>query len=215
MSALIKSGAGQPVRSFGAAPVAAAPVAKPKADPRNVKIAQLEAEVAALREALAKADIDAEAAIGEAHDQGTAAGLAQAESREAERLDALRDGLKAAGERFDEQLSSLEKLAPQLARVSIEKLFGAVADWSPMVEAMLARQLATLRRSSVIAFHVSPADFADASAVAALSGGDLTAAIDPELRAGAARIECKLGQVDLDARAGWDKIATLLEEMAE
>lgn len=215
MSALIKSGNGEAVRSFGVAPpVAPAPAPKAKADPRDARIARLEAEIVGLQDALAKAESDAATAVAEAREAGEAAGRARAEDREADRLDALREGLSAAGKSFEARLAALEGLAPRLARASLEKLFGSVEDWSPMVEAMLARQLATLRRSRIVAVQVSPADFADPHAVAALSGSDLRAAIDPDLRAGAARIECKLGQIDLDARAQWDRLAELLDEMA-
>lgn len=213
MSALIKSGNGQAVRSFGLAPVAAVPA--PKADPRDTKIARLEAEIARLRDALAEAEAEAETAVAAAREAGEAAGLARAEDREADRLDALRAGLSSAGKNFEASLAALEGLAPQLARAALEKMFGAVEDWSPMVEAMLARQLASLRRSRIVAVQVSPADFADPHAVEALSGSDLRAGVDPDLRAGAARIECKLGQIDLDARGQWDALATLLGEMAE
>lgn len=212
MSALIKSGEGQAVRSFGLAP--AAPAAKPKADPRDAKIARLEAEIAGLREALAKAESHADIAIDDARRAGEAAGLAKAEDREADRLDALRSGLDAAREAFETKLAALEKLAPLVARASIEKLFGTVEDWSPMVQAMLAKQLALLRRSAVVAIRVSPADFAEARQIETLSAGDLRAGIDADLRAGAARIECKLGQIDLDARDGWSALSMLLAEMA-
>jgi len=212
MSALIKSGEGRVVRSFGLAP--ATPAAKPKTDPRDAKITRLEAEIAALREALAKAESDADIAVDEARRAGEAAGLAKAEDREADRLDALRSGLDVAREAFETKLAALEKLAPLVARAVIEKLFGAVEDWSPMVEAMLAKHLASLRRSAVVAIRVSPADFADERQIETLSVGDLRAGIDADLRAGAARIECKLGQVDLDARDAWSALSRLLAEMA-
>jgi flagellar biosynthesis/type III secretory pathway protein FliH len=211
MSALIKSGDGKAVRSFGIAPPA---VPEARLDPRDARIARLEAEVARLRETLAKAEAAAEAAIGEAREAGEVAGLTRAEGREADRLDALRAGLGAAGASFEARLDALETLAPQLARAALAKLFGAVEHWSPMVEAMLARQLAALRRSAVVAVHVSAEDFADPDAVAALSGSDLHAVLDSELRAGAARIECRLGQIDLDARAGWASLSELLDGMA-
>lgn len=212
MSALIKSGEGQAVRSFGVAP--AAPAAKPKTDPRDAKITRLEAEIAGLREALAKAESDADIAVDDARRAGEAAGLAKAEDREADRLDALRSGLDAAREAFEAKLAALEKLAPLVARASIEKLFGTVEDWSPMVQAMLAKQLALLRRSAVVAIRVSPADFTEERQIETLSAGDLRAGIDADLRAGAARIECRLGQIDLDARDGWSALSMLLAEMA-
>jgi flagellar biosynthesis/type III secretory pathway protein FliH len=212
MSALIKSGDGNAVRSFGLAPTAVAP--EREADPRDAKIARLEAEIAGLREALATAETDAVEAIAEAGERGITAGLAKAEVREADRVDALRAGLSSVATGFEAKLAALETLAPQLACAALEKLFGAVDSWTPMVEAMLARQLAALRRSTIVSVHVSGADFADPGAVEALSGSALRAAIDPELRAGTARIECRLGQIDLDVRDGWSKLAKLLGEMA-
>lgn len=214
MSAVIKSGQGEAVRHFGITAVSSTPAPKAKADPRDIKIAQLEAEVVRLHEALARTEGDAKKAVEVAHQKGVAAGLGQAEDREMDRLEALRSGLDGASERFEAALATLEGLAPQLAKASLEKLFGAVDDWSPMVEAMLERQFATLRRASVISVSVSPNDFADTRAVGALSGRALRAAIDPELRAGAARIDCKLGQIDLDVRAQWDAVARLLDEMS-
>ncbi|MES2442140.1 MAG: hypothetical protein V4574_04865 [Pseudomonadota bacterium] len=214
MSALIKSGTGQAVRSFGLAPPAPVAAPKTKADPRDAKIARLESEVAALREAIVKAEADTATAVEQALEQGLGAGRAEAEDREADRLDALRTGLGDAGRHFEARLAALEGLAPRLARAALEKMFGAVEDWSPMVEAMLARQLATLRRSRIVAVQVSPADFADAGAVETLASGELRARVDPDLRAGAARIECKLGQIDLDARGQWADLSKLLDEMA-
>lgn len=83
---------------------------------------------------------------------------------------------------------------------------------------MIARQLAALRRSSVIAIHVSPEDFPDAAALATLSaelGAEgLRVESDRALRAGASRIECRLGQVDLDVRTQWQALSALLAEMA-
>ncbi len=212
MSGLIKSGNAATVRSF-AAVATAKPLPPARTDPRDTKIARLEASISELRETLAKAQDDTATAVAEAREAGEAAGLAAAESREADRLDALRAGLSAASKRFDNELAAVEALAPQIARAALDKMFGAVEDWSPMVEAMLTRQLATLRRSRIVAVHVSPADFTNGEAVAALSGTDLCAAIDPELRAGAARFACKLGQIDLDARGQWNTLSKLLEEM--
>ncbi len=214
MSAVIKSGTGQAVRRFERQPVgAAAPVPKPKIDPRDARIAQLEAQMADLHKALDQADSDLKRAVEDAHANGVTAGLASAEHCELDRLEAVRAALNAADKRFETALTTLEFLAPQLARAALDKMFGTIEDWAPIVETMLARQLATLRRTSVVSIRVSPTDFADPETLAALASSNLRAVIDPDLHAGAARIDCKLGQIDLDARAQWRALATLLDEM--
>jgi flagellar biosynthesis/type III secretory pathway protein FliH len=164
---------------------------------------------------LAEAADATEAGVRAAYDQGREAGLGEAADREQDRLEALSAGLEAAATGFAAKLDLLDCLAPALARAALAKLFGETGSWTTMVEAMLARQLAAVRQSGIVAVRVSPLDFGDVEAVAALCGGDVRAELDSELCAGAARIECRLGQVDLDVRSQWQALAALLDGMAE
>jgi flagellar biosynthesis/type III secretory pathway protein FliH len=207
MSALIKSGATPAIRAF------ALHEAPPAAAPAETETDRLRTEIARLGKALADARAEADSAILEAHEKGRRTGLAEAEASEAERLAALRDGMTQALADFEARLDLLDGLAPQLARAALGKLFDDSDQWSAMAEAMLARQLRLIRRSTLVAIRVSPKDFTDTAALRALETGELRIEVDPDLRAGACRIECKLGQIDLDVRDQWETLARLLAEM--
>lgn len=209
MSALLKSDAAAGVRAFGAAPPVRTEAAPAPADPHEAERTAMAAEISRLRKSLADAVTKGEDDAAEALAQGHAAGLAEAEDREADRLAAIGAGVEAAGQALADRLDLLDHLAPQLARAALAKLFGATQSWAPMVEATLVHQLAELRHAAVVAVRVSPLDFADATALD--FGSDVT--LDPQLAAGACRIELKLGQVDLDVRGQWAKLAALLDAM--
>lgn len=221
MSSLLKLGAGQDVRRFAAMPPAeavSAPAAATLPDPRDAELARMSAEIERLKEQR-EADAAASArAIEKAWAQGRDAGLAEAETRESDRMAALGGALRATSDAFAARLEILDALAPALVRAALSKLFDNVTDWSAPVEAMLNRQLAALRRGTLIAVRVSPQDFPDTAALDALctmvglEGVELST--DRELRAGASRIECRLGQIDLDVREQWQALSALLEEMA-
>ncbi len=216
MSALIRFGDGDAVRSLTLGTKAVAD--GPSADPRERETARLAAEVMRLTEALEESEERARAAASDAREEGRLVGLAEAEDCEAERLALLREALEEASDAFAIRLATLEGLAPQLARAALDKLFGSVEAWAPMIEAALGYQLALLRRASVVALHVSPHDFGDAAAIEKLGGAldsaNLAVALDPDLPAGAARLMCKLGRIDVDVREQWATLAALLDAMA-
>lgn len=215
MSALIKSGDAPAIRAF-ARDAARDPEPLAAADPREAEVAALRGEIARLTKALTEARVQAKADADKAREEGRKVGLAEAEEREEDRIDALRRGIDDATEAFDQRLELLDGLAPQLARAALDKLFAPADRFAEMVEAMLARQLGQLRRSSVVAIAVSPKDFADPSALAAALGtGEVAVALDSDLASGACRIDCRLGQIDLDVRAQWAELSALLEQMAE
>ncbi|WP_294049417.1 FliH/SctL family protein [Sphingomonas sp.] len=216
---LIKSDAGIAVRSFvgGARPPAEARE-MPAPDPRDIKQARLVAELERLQRQRAEDEAAAKRAVAVAREEGRQEGLAQAERREADGIAALRQGLERARADLGERLGALDRLAPELARAALARMFADSEDRSALVEAMIARQLAALRRSSVLAIHLSPEDFPDIDALAALSAGlgaeGVRIETDRALRAGASRIECRLGQIDLDMDTQWQALSALLAEMA-
>lgn len=210
MSALIKRGAATVTRALSAGPrPEPARGAAPPPDPRDAELARLRDEIARLDDALAKAG-EAEAL---AREQGHRAGLAEAADDAEERLALLRDAMADARACFEERLTLLDGLAPQLVRMALEKLFAPSANWAALTEAMIARQLLALRRSAIVAVRVSAQDFGP-DGIAALAGGQLPVEADPDLESGQARIECRLEQIDLDIRAQWASLAALLEAMA-
>ncbi len=217
MSPLIKSDAATAVRAFAGMRVPAPAAGEAEPDPRDVERSRLLAEIERLRRELAETEAAAARAADEARAAGRSEGLADAEKREAEGLDALRASLEAAGADFATRLDLLDRLAPELARLALSRLFAGVEGWSAAAEAMIARQLAELRRSTVVAIRVSRLDFPDRAALdrlaATLAAETLRIESDGDLRAGAARIECRLGQIELDARDQLQAVAALLAEM--
>jgi flagellar assembly protein FliH len=214
MSALIKSGRLNDARSFALLREPATP-AGIKPDPRDAERAALAAEVERLTLMLRDLEATSLQALAEAREEGRREASAQAAEREEDRLALLSGAMTEAGSALSVQLDLLDRLAPTLARAALGKIFDSCEAWDVPVQAMLARQLSALRRSSVVAIRVSPQDFPDAKALEALATNHVRAEIDAELRAGACRIECALGQIDLDARIQWAALAALLDEMSQ
>ena len=214
MSALIKSGVGSAIRSY-ASREPLVEMRPPVADPREAECRALRAEIERLNGALRAARADADQTILDAQEKGRRAGIAEAATCEAARLEALQEALNAAVGDFGARLEILDGLAPALVRAALAKLFNDPQQWAVMSEEMLARQLRQLRRSSIIVIRVSGEDFSDKSQVEALAVGEARVEIDNDLRAGVCRIECKLGQIDLDVREQWSTLSQLLDAMGE
>lgn len=217
MSALLKPGAAGVVRPLAsAAPITA--VMAP--DPRDLECAALRAQLASLRDRLAEVEKAAADAVHAAGEEGHRRGLAEAETREAERLSALREGIDVAVTDWRARLESWEGLAAMLAGTALARIFDPFADLQELVTRMLARQLREIRRTSLVAIHVSRSDYTDDDALAALgrrlgsAETPLAIEVDPELAAGTCRVTCRLEQIDLDVRAQWSALVQLLDEIA-
>lgn len=205
MSALIKQASADVKRAMPLSKRAIEITAlETKPDLRDAEIEMLRGQTDQLEAELAQA----KKAKDEARDAGRKAGLAEAERQEAARISLLKETLTDAVTAFETRLEILDGLAPQLARAALEKLCVPPDNWTTLIEAMIKRQLAVVRRSTVVALRVSPADFDEAAAAA------LDARFDPDLGSGAARIELKLGLIDLDVRDQWSALVALLDEMA-
>lgn len=200
------------VRDFPGRPEAR-PTTVAVADPFEAERAALRLEVERLSRALANAAKDADAAVSHAREEGLTAGRKESVERADERTRLLQDALGKAVKAFEARLDLLDGLSPALVRAALEKLLGDPMNWTALAEAMVARHLCTLRRSSVVSVCVSPEDYRDAGDLPRLGLGGHRIVLDPQLRAGACRIECKLGQLDLDVRQQWSELASLLEAM--
>jgi len=218
VSALLKSAGDEMVRPF--APAIEEPSVEVAADPRDLEYARLRGQIDDLQGRLVEAEAAKVEAVYAARAEGRRKGLDEAEAREEERLSVLRRGIDAAVEAWKARLDALDGLAAALANTALARIFEPHEDLSERVVRMLVRQVGELRRSSIVAIHVSRSDFANQDALEALgeqlARGDARIAIrvDPELETGACRVECKLEQVDLDVQAQWSKLALVLDEMA-
>lgn len=175
-------------------------------DPRALEIVALHAEIEQLRTTAADMRAAHQDALDQRYADGKRAGLAQAEADDAARLSALNSALANAQASFDTQLKHLDRLAPALAERAVAKLVGesAAANFGRFV----ATQVAALG-DAVINVIVSDQDVAD---IASLIGGVRT---DPMLASGEARIECRLGMIDLSLPGQASELAALLSQLAE
>jgi flagellar assembly protein FliH len=220
---LIKSAGAAAVRGFAGSPATIVATreqsgAEPcEPDPLETERATLLAEIGRLQSLREQDAATSRRAVETAREEGRKQGLGQAETREADRLAILRESLEESAAAFTARLDLLDTLAPELAREALGKLFANAEAWSEPVEAMIARQLAVLRRSSLVAISVSPLDFPDAAALAALSASlraqSVRVEADQALRAGQSRIQCRLGHIELDVRQQWQTLSALLVEM--
>lgn len=221
MSAVLRGGAAaqarRPSLAAPAAAVRAAPAEplappKPEPDPRDREIerlqallAQREGELKRQEAALAKLR-DAHAdALAEAFAEGEVTGRAAAERDDAARCAAAVQGIDAAKALFAERLAQLDRLAPELTRRALARLVGT-AD-SAAFAALVRTQVARLGEA-VVEVKVSPDDFP------ALGGQVPGVAVDPALASGVARIECRLGALDLSFASQAAPLAALLEQLA-
>lgn len=194
MSVLLRSATG-----IAALPVVHPVAPAPVVDPRDVLIETLRDEIASLAAAadtrVARASEDAARKARDAVQRDDAARTALVERALA--------GAKAA---FDVRLEALDRLAPALARVVLDRLFAVDQDRAALVEAMLAQRLREFRREAIVAIAVSPADgLTD-------MGGPVRH--DPDLASGQCRIELRSEQLALDLGDEWAALAAMLDAMA-
>lgn len=206
-------------------PVPAGPIARPAPRPTTAAAtpaeppAALEAEIETLRDALRQA-VDASAeAEKRAREEGREEGRDEMTAAEAKRIEALGEGLAAALARLDARLDALDRLAPLIARTALAKLVDDPGLHTELIGGTLARQLARLRRETVLRVRVSGHDFADDAALEALRAragiGRTDLVCDPGLAAGECRLDLELGHVDLDLDAQWGELARLLDRLAD
>jgi flagellar biosynthesis/type III secretory pathway protein FliH len=216
MTALIAAQDARKVSSF-AGP---RPPAEPAVHPLEAECERLRAELSAAKEAIADLREASERAVETARERGQREGIKQAEDREAARLAALETALGDAVQLFDRKLAGLDRLAAELASVALARMLDepdTLAQWS---SAFIAQQVRALKDAGIIRVRVSHDDFRDEASIALLAArlrsgrSELDIVCDPAIERGQARLECALGQADLDLARQWRALATLLRDMA-
>lgn len=185
------------------------PRSAPVPDPR---IAELEAEVERLHDALTEQRSEATKAIEAARK----AGRGEAQSSEDDRVAAVELGIADAFEAWDKRLEATDRLAVMLARTALTRVFGDQADTGAQVERTIAHHLGRLDEQAVVGFRVSHKDFGE-DAIDALAQriGQPRARVsaDPNLASGACRIDLRLGAIDVDPLKQWAIIDRALAAM--
>lgn len=216
MSGLLKAGAqrARPEVQPFAAPL---PPTPPEPSAAEQRIAHLEREIADLvtrREADALAARKREQA---AFAEGEQAGRARAETHDRDRLQALAQAMEAAHKAHATGLEQLEVLALSVAQTALARVFGDHSRYARMVSDTVLHQLATLDRALVTQIRVSPVDYTDDQALAALTHAcpDIALRTDAVLAAGDCVIDLRLGRVDAGLASQWQGLSHVLGTLAE
>lgn len=184
------------------------------ADPR---LAELEATIESLTQALQKANVQHAQALAAARKEAREEAAEAHRRDEAKALAALETGIDAALKSAREELTALESLALVLCETALEATFGQRDDDRERTCRAIERQLAALRQGMVLAVAVSTADFPDPEALAGLGArlGAVKIEGDPALAQGEARIELRLGRLELSLTRHWDALRAELRSMVE
>ncbi len=187
---------------------------------------RLRRTVTALQEELSQRDSAIEAlhrdvtrALETGESKGRAAGLAEAQDLQRERLAALESQAGAAQKSIAAGLSSLDRLAALLARECVEKILGGDTDRAALVRDIVATQLARIEKSALLRIEVSRADFPDDEALAALTRRLPTVAASVEAHAdmatGACTMVFQLGRVEVGIGRQWGELSRLLDNLSQ
>jgi flagellar biosynthesis/type III secretory pathway protein FliH len=222
MSALIKSGA---ERAF-MRPLAAALTAPDHAplsaqdEEREGLMRQIETLEEALRQregAMAALRDDAVRQFSAGEENGRAAGLAEAQDRQAERLQLLESAITETRAELTETLASCQRLAGLLAQDCLDKILGAAADREILVERIIAEQVGKIDKAMILAVEVSQADF-PASEIAALGARlglpEQSIVMRNDLSPGACEMVLRLGRMNIGLNQQWGALRAVLDDMA-
>jgi flagellar biosynthesis/type III secretory pathway protein FliH len=200
------------------APLAWSPETAPagRPSPRDLLVEALEREVEELKANLAQADENQKQEIENARTEGRKEAEAQFARAEEKRLALLEAGIQAAKDDFRDKSSELEALALLLCEVALENVFERSIDMRELVTGAIDRQMSAVRREMVLGIHVSADDFTeDALEPLRARMAPMLVAIDGGLSCGEARIDLRLGHIDLSLPRYWQDLKVQLQTLAE
>lgn len=174
---------------------------------KNPAVAALELEVASLRQAIETANAEHAEALVEARRAAQVEVKAQHKRDDERNFAAIEAGVEKARDDFSAKLGELDLVAILVA----ESALGGVFDAGPKheeIKDIILRQLAEIRRDSVLEIAVSADDFTDDAARTELEGrlDGFAVTIDPRLSAGECRIGLRLGEIEISLGEHWAKV---------
>lgn len=182
-------------------------------------LAQVEALTVQLGERDQRIDAlqaEADKALQDGRAEGYDLGLSERDERSVRALERLEEGLDQALEQSRDALISLQDLAVYLAREAMAKVFGETSRFGEAVTEILEHQLAKLEGEAVQGVTVSAEDFADAEALARLSGGlsrpSISVIASPDLKPGGCQIALRLGVLDVGMSQQWSRLSAIFDE---
>jgi flagellar biosynthesis/type III secretory pathway protein FliH len=180
------------------------------------QLAQLHAAVQRLTEKLASAEARVDTARKEGVMEGCKRGMADAVSREEERLALLEKGLRDSLEQFAIKLFSERDIAIELATATLDAVLGDAGERSSLVAATASRWANELKGSGLLQVRVSAEDFSDDNSIERLCGllGRVKVKADPSLTSGSCVLDLELGFVDASLDGQADAARAYLREHA-
>lgn len=139
-----------------------------------------------------------EADCAQAFERGREEGRGEAEKGERERTGALKGAVADALATLEQKIDRERDLAIDIARAALDRIVTDPSLYHGLVAETASRHAAALQRGSIVALRVSPTDFPDADALAALPqlGPHAKIEADPSLDAGACIFDLSLGSFD-------------------
>ena len=176
-------------------------------------IQALESEISALKEHLKAQEAALPGALEEAREQAVQAATAQFQSDEAAALQRLDEGVGEGLKLFESQLGSMERQAVGLALEALRPFFEG-EQHRALIEALIAKEVASMRAQSVLSISVSPEDFPDQNALHELaqshSGLSCKIIPDPQYKSGDMRMVLRLGEYVFSASDHWGELKCIL-----
>ncbi|HEY5723962.1 MAG TPA: hypothetical protein VIT45_16755 [Allosphingosinicella sp.] len=174
------------------------------------------AAVAARDEQLERLETEVAESAREAKEQGRALGLEEAETRSAEMLEALRDGVSGALEEMAAGLADLERLAVLIARESLARIVGDPEQHAALIARIIRGRMEKIEGQAVVAVEVSSANFKSEAEVAPLLGrSGIAIRISDDLDSGDCRIRLRLGTLEVGLGRQWEAIRELLDSAVQ
>lgn len=195
------------------------PTAEPRQrpSPEQQRITELEVELAGLKQALDAQRAQAEKDIAAAKANIASEVLDQFKQENDEHIALLGSRLDAVTANFSDRLMDIEVLAFEAARVALDQLFADSSRDHKRVEQMIKRQLERLSKEVVILVSVSCADYSDDAAIKGLATAypALDIRRDTALQSGEARLNLRLGQVELSERGQCSAVLKAFRDLVE
>lgn len=181
-------------------------------------VAQLEDSLRAQTRALEDATQEISAAYLRGQEAGRIQGLDEAQDNQHERTELLRKSLDQACAHVAKNISSIQRLAPLIARDGLEMIFGNGGPRADLVQEIIRSQCDKIEHSTLISVKVSEADFPSSEAtdgiVPNLQRSGVMVTASAEIPAGACVMELRLGELHVGIDQQWNALRNTLEHMA-
>jgi flagellar biosynthesis/type III secretory pathway protein FliH len=184
---------------------------------RDPELSALERRAAALERELEETRASLASRIEAARTEGRQEAALAHKRDDAKALATLEAAAKSSLERLDERLVAIEAFALLMSETALQKVFAGAQDFRDLMSRAVKRQVDQLRAETVLGVNVSASDFPDEASLqklaASLGAGRVAIARDAKLPRGEARIDLRLGRIELSLPEHWASLQTLLRSL--